>query len=92
MNTAILAKTPLASAPASTREQNGTGQGAKNGQSSWFTGFVNRLVAARMREAQARMATHILQLPDQRLVDLGLSAQDIQLMRQTGQVPPTLWS
>lgn len=64
---------------------------AKSGK-GLFARMLDRAIAAREAEARVRVAAYLHHLSDQRLVDLGLSAQDIQLMRETGKVPPTIWS
>jgi len=54
--------------------------------------MLDRAIAAREAEARARAAQYLNYMSDQRLMEMGLSAQDIQLMRESGRIPPTIWS
>lgn len=58
----------------------------------FFARLLERAIAAREAEARGRAAQYLQFLSDARLVELGMSAHDIQLMRESGKVPPTLWS
>jgi hypothetical protein len=55
------------------------------------TGIFRRLIAARMREAEARARQHIARLPDQTLAELGLSPEQIATVRATGELPADFW-
>lgn len=57
-----------------------------------FARMLDRAIAAREAEARTRVATYLHHLSDQRLMEMGMSSHDIQLMRDTGKVPPTIWS
>jgi hypothetical protein len=57
-----------------------------------FGRMMDQAIAARQAEARRRAAVYMHYLSDQRLVEMGMSAQDIQLMRDSGRVPPTFWS
>jgi len=71
-----------------------TGNEAKRAKSGkgWFTRMMERAIAAREAEARLRVKAYLPHLSDERLRDMGMSARDIQLLRDTGKVPPTLWS
>lgn len=62
------------------------------GKKGLFGRMLERAIKARELEARRRAANYVQFLSDERLVELGMSAQDIQLMRDTGRAPPTLWS
>lgn len=64
------------------------GEGTRN----VFGRMLERAIAVREVEARRRMETYLHYVSDKQLVELGMSAQDIQLMRDTGRVPPTFWS
>lgn len=63
-----------------------------NGGKGLFARMLDRAIAAREAEARTRVAAYLHHLSDQRLTEMGMSAHDIQLMRDTGKVPPTIWS
>ena len=65
---------------------------ATEGKKGLFARMLDRAIKAREVEARRRAAAYLQFLSDERLVELGMSAQDIQLMRDTGRVSPTLWS
>ncbi|HUS98417.1 MAG TPA: hypothetical protein VMX97_16955 [Hyphomicrobiaceae bacterium] len=58
----------------------------------FFARMLAGLIVAREAEAKRRMAAYLPSVSDRRLLELGLSAHDIQLMRESGRVPPTIWS
>ena len=58
----------------------------------FFARLLERAIAAGEAEARNRVSQYMQFLSDDRLVELGMSAQDIQLMRETGKVSPTIWS
>jgi len=64
---------------------------AKRGK-GLFARMLDRAIAAREAEARTRVAAYLHHLSDQRLMEMGMSSHDIQLMRDTGKVPPTIWS
>lgn len=64
---------------------------ANSGKGFW-TRMLERAIAAREAEARLRVKAYLPHLSDERLKDMGMSARDIQLLRDTGKVPPTLWS
>lgn len=69
----------------STRTETTSGKG-------FFARMLDRAIEARTSEARLRAAQYLNYMTDARLAEIGLSAHDIQLMRDTGRVPPTLWS
>ena len=58
----------------------------------FFAAFIDRAIAAREAEARLKVSKYLHYVSDGRLAELGMSASDIQLMRDTGRVPPTFWS
>ena len=57
-----------------------------------FARMLDRAIAAREAEARLKAAEYMNYISDRRLLEIGMNAQDIQLMRDTGRVPPTIWS
>lgn len=59
------------------------------------TGFFGRLIKAMTaaREAQARrvVASHLATMSDERLSDIGFTAEEIKAVRANGQVPSSYW-
>lgn len=59
------------------------------------TGFFSRMIKAMTaaREAQARrfVASHLASMTDERLADIGFTADEIKAVRAEGQVPASYW-
>lgn len=54
--------------------------------------FYERLIDARMRQAQSRIRTIFARMTDAQLADIGFTANQIQSMRAKGCVPSGYWS
>lgn len=50
-------------------------------ESGFLLRLFHRLLAAREAEARQRVSQHLLNVPDSRLIDLGLSAREIEVLR-----------
>jgi hypothetical protein len=70
----------------------GAAEAFLDGTKGIFGRMMDRAIAARQAEARHRAAVYMHYFSDQRLLEMGMSAQDIQLMRESGRVPPTFWS
>ena len=55
------------------------------------SGFWARLIAARTRQGQARVANILASKSDLALADLGFNAEQIAAIRATGAIPTTFW-
>ena len=49
--------------------------------SGFFSRFFHRLIAAREAEARRKVSQYLLNVSDSRLLDLGLSAGEIEVLR-----------
>ncbi|MFM9940853.1 MAG: hypothetical protein ACKVP7_15325 [Hyphomicrobiaceae bacterium] len=54
-------------------------------------GFMDRLIASRMRQGQARVSIYLLRQSDATLTSLGFTPEQIVAIRKTGEIPATFW-
>jgi uncharacterized protein YjiS (DUF1127 family) len=54
--------------------------------------FYERLIEARMRQAQARVRSIFARMSDAQLADIGFNADQIRAVRVKGTVPTGYWS
>ena len=61
-------------------------------KTSFLGRMFERFIAARESEARRRVAVYLTTFSDQDLAAAGLSARDIEIMRQGGKIDPELAS
>lgn len=54
--------------------------------------FYQRLIDARMQQAQSRIRTIFANMSDAQLADIGFGADQIKAVRAKGTVPSSYWS
>lgn len=57
----------------------------------FFARIFERITAARMRQAKAEVQAYLSHLSDERLKDLGFTADETKALRAKGSIPPNYW-
>ncbi len=54
-------------------------------------GFFARLIEARIRRGEAEVRFQMSRMSDERLADLGFTAEQIAYIRSNGRIPASFW-
>lgn len=58
---------------------------------SFLTRLVKAMTAAREAQARRYVASHLAVMSDERLSDIGFTADEIKAVRAEGQIPASYW-
>lgn len=56
-----------------------------------FARLIKAMTAAREAQARRFVASHLASMSDERLTDIGFTADEIKAVRAEGQVPASYW-
>lgn len=56
-----------------------------------FSRLIKAMTAAREAQARRFVASHLASMSDERLTDIGFTADEIKAVRAEGQVPASYW-